>query len=377
MSGHRKRWLLLIPGVILALVVLVLVFLNTIVTYATQKGLNRLAGASGTFKALHVTIIHPGYDIYGLKVQQMPVAAHPEPIFFADRLEMRWSWRQIIRGHLVRRVKIWKARIVIPMRPGDESKPSQPPLEIAKTLESVPSAGLERLEMVDSQVILVDEMHHGERIWVHQLELTLENMASRKKLMNGLPLLVTIRAHLQKTGEVTAFLTMDPFDKGLTFAGSVELRHLALADLHQFTSIKGLTLPEGSIDMFASITCKRGELTGGVKPILKNVKVAAADDKLGDKIKAALADIAVKILSDRVPGRNAVATIIPIHGDLKKPNVQLVPTVLAVLRNAFVEGLSSSLTNVPPPVGGGGILHQARQALSKKSKQPVEAKPQK
>ena len=74
---------------------------------------------------------------------------------------------------------------------------------------------------------------------------------------------------------------------------------------------------------------KRGVLTGGVKPILKNVKVKAADDKLGDKIKAALADVAVKILSDRVPGRNAVATIIPIHGDLKKPDVQLVPTILA------------------------------------------------
>ena len=129
--------------------------------------------------------------------------------------------------------------------------------------------------------------------------------------------------------------------------------------------------------MFASVTCKRGTLTGGVKPILKNVKVAAADNKLGDKIKAALADVAVKIFSDRVPGRNAVATIIPIHGDLKKPDVQLVPTVLAVLRNAFVEGLSSSLTNVPPPVGSGGILHQARQALSKKSKHPVEAKPEK
>jgi hypothetical protein len=307
----------------------------------------------------------------------MPASEHKEPIFYADKIEMRWSWREILHGHLVRRVKIWKARIEVPMRPGDESKPSQPPLEIAKVLESVPSAGLERLELVDSQVILVDEIHHGERLWIHNLQFTLENLTTRKKLMKGLPVLVTIRTKLQNTGELTAFLTLDPFDKGLTFAGSVELKHLALADLHQFTTIKGLTLPDGSIDVFASVTCKRGELTGGVKPILKNVKVAAADNGLGNKIKALLADVAVKIFSDRVPGRNAVAAIIPIHGDLKQPNVQLVPTVLAVLRNAFVEGLSSSLTNVPPPVGGGGILHQARQALSKKSQKPIEAHPNK
>jgi len=130
--------------------------------------------------------------------------------------------------------------------------------------------------------------------------------------------------------------------------------------------------------MFASVTCKRGTLTGGVKPILKNVHVEAPDSGLGTKIKALLADVAVKISSDRVQGRNAVAAIIPIHGDLKKPDVQLVPTILAVLRNAFVEGLSSSLSNVPPPVDQkGGFFHQARQALSKKSKQPIEAQPKK
>jgi hypothetical protein len=374
MAGHRKRWLWLIPGVLVALVALVLILLNPIVTYATQKGLDRIAGASGTFKKLSVTLIHPGYDIYGLKIVEMPAKPKQEPLLYAERIEMRWSWRQMLHGHLLRRVKMWNARVQVPMRPGDESKPSQPPLEIAKTLESVPSAGLERLELVDSQVVLVDETHDDQRLWVHDLQLTVENVASRKKLMKGLPLLVTMRSKVQNSGQLDAFLTMDPFDKGLTFAGSVELRHMALADLHQFTTIAGLKLPEGTIDVFASVTCKRGELTGGIKPILKNVKVTAADDGLGNKIKAVLADAAVKIFSDRVPGRNAVSTIIPIHGDMKKPDVQLVPALLAVMRNAFVEGLSASLSNVPPPQGSGGFFHQARRALSKDSKQPVEAK---
>ena len=374
--AFRKRWLFLwIPLGIVGLVLLVLLFINPIVAYGTQTGLDRLKGTSGSFHGLHVTIIHPGYNLYGLKVVEMPASEHKEPIFYADRIEMRWSWREIFKGHLVRRVKIWNPKVVIPMRPGENGKPAQPPLEIARTLESVPSAGLERLEIVGGQITLVDEHHEGQRVWLHDVNATLENLKTRKKTMEGLPVLVTVRGKLQKTGELTLFLTADPFDKGLTFAGSVELRHLALADLHQFTKIEGLELPDGSIDMFASITCKRGELTGGIKPILKNVKVTAADNKLGDKIKAVLADAAVKLFSDRVPGRNAVATIIPIHGDLKKPDVQLLPTVLAVLRNAFVEGLSSSLSNVPPTVGKGGFFHQARKALSKKSEKPIEAEP--
>jgi len=376
--AFRKRWLFLwIPLGIIGIALLALLFINPIVTYGTQKGLNRLKGTSGSFHGLRVTILKPGYNIYGLKVVETPAKEH-EPLFYADRVEMRWSWRDIFHGHLVRRVKMWNPKIVIPMRPGENGKPAQPPLEIARTLESVPSAGLDRLEIVGGQITLVDEHHNGERIWLHDVNATLENLKTRKKLMEGMPVLVTVRGKLQKTGEVTLFLTADPFDKGLTFAGSVELRHLALADLHQFTTIKGLKIPDGQIDMFASVTAKRGVLTGGIKPILKNVKVEAADSGLGNKIKAALADVAVKIFSDRVPGRNAVAAIIPIHGDLKKPDFQLVPTILAVLRNAFVEGLSSSLSNVPPPVDEkGGFFHQARKALSKKSQHPIEAQPKK
>ena len=377
--AFRKRWLFLwIPLGIVGLLLLALLFINPIVSYGTQKGLDRLKGTSGSFHGLHVTIIHPGYNLYGLKVVETPASEHKDPIFYADRIEMRWSWREIFHGHLVRRIKMWNPKVVIPMRPGENGKPAQPPLEIARTLESVPSAGIERLEIVGGQITLVDEHHDGQRVWLHDVNATLENLTSRKKLMEGLPVLVTVRGKLQKTGDLVLFVTADPFDKGLTFAGSFELRHLALADLHQFTTIKGLKIPDGSIDMFGSVTCKRGTLTGGVKPILKNVKVEAADNGLGNKLKALLADVAVKIFSDRVPGRNAVAAIIPIHGDLKKPDVQIVPTILAVLRNAFVEGLTSSLSNVPPPVDQkGGFFHQARQALSKKSKQPIEAQPKK
>jgi hypothetical protein len=375
----RRRFWLILPIALVAVLAAAYFTLDLTVTYATQKGLDRLKGVTGSFQKLHVTVFHPGYNVYGLKVTEMPVTAHKEPIFYADRIEMRWSWREIVRGHLVRNIKVWRARVMVPMRPGENGKPAQPPLEIAKTLESVPSAGLERLSLVNSEISIVDRHHNGERLWFHDVDATIENAASRKQLMRGLPLLVTARGKLQRSGELVLFLTVDPFDRGLTFAGSAEIRHLQLSDLHQFTTIKGLTLPEGKLDVFASVTCKRGEVTGGVKPILENVKVKAADDKLGHKIKAFFADVAVKILSDRVPGRHALATVIPIHGDLRHLDVQVTPAIMGVLRNAFVEGLSASLSNVPPPLAEKkqGFFRQARQALTKKNKQPVRAQPRK
>ena len=55
------------------------------------------------------------------------------------------------------------------------------------------------------------------------------------------------------------------------------------------------------------------------------------------------------MFSDRVPNRNAVATVIPIKGTLTGPDVQLWPSIFGVLRNAFVEGLTSGYAHLPPP----------------------------
>ena len=101
--------------------------------------------------------------------------------------------------------------------------------------------------------------------------------------------------------------------------------------------------------MFAEFKAAGGAITGGVKPVLKNVKVRPTEDDFGNKLKAWIADKGLRLFSDRVPDRNAVVTIIPIKGRLDDPDVQLWPTVLGVIRNAFVEGISSGFTHLPPP----------------------------
>ena len=59
------------------------------------------------------------------------------------------------------------------------------------------------------------------------------------------------------------------------------------------------------------------------------------------------------IFSDRVPACNAVATVIPIKGNLTDPNIQLWPTIFGVVRNAFLEGLTSGYAHLPPDAAPG------------------------
>jgi hypothetical protein len=108
-----------------------------------------------------------------------------------------------------------------------------------------------------------------------------------------------------------------------------------------------------------------GRLSGGVRPVLNNPSTEPVKPGLGPKLKALLADATLNIFKDDVPGRHAVATTIPIEGRLDSPDLQLVPTILGVVRNAFVRGVSDSLHGLPPPKAKErqSTLEQARSTL--------------
>jgi hypothetical protein len=57
------------------------------------------------------------------------------------------------------------------------------------------------------------------------------------------------------------------------------------------------------------------------------------------------------VVSDRVPGRDAVAGIVPIQGSLNDTQAELWPAVVSVLRNAFVQGIAAGFSRLPPPSG--------------------------
>jgi hypothetical protein len=90
------------------------------------------------------------------------------------------------------------------------------------------------------------------------------------------------------------------------------------------------------------------------------------------RLKAWFADKAVELASDRIPERKAVATVIPLRGTLDDPHVQVMPAVMGVIRNAFVAGLASGFSYLPPPVAEKprGVLGQASDALKKRPGPP-------
>jgi hypothetical protein len=384
MSLRGRRWarrLVIVAAVLVAIVVAIRMLIDPIATHYTRKGLNDAKGISGDFQRVHVTVFPPGYEIWRIKLIEEPGGSERHPLFYAERVGVSVDWRALLRGRLAARARLDEPKITISKRadaPKDKQpKPAALP-DVDAALRKVIPARVQRIEVRDGEVLYRDlTAPRHPQIWLHALELSAENLATREELAGGRPATVNASAKLGKSGDVTLFVSANPFAKSLEFAGKASLEGWKAAELFDLIQpATKLQTPEGTLDVFVEFRAKGGEITGGVKPVLKNVRVRATEDDLGNRLKAWVADKGLRLFSDRVPDRNAVATVVPIKGKLTDPDIQLWPTILGVIRNAFVEGISSGFTHLPPPTADKkeGVLEQAKEALDK-DQGPPEAQP--
>lgn len=153
------------------------------------------------------------------------------------------------------------------------------------------------------------------------------------------------------------------------------IKDFDLKDAYNLVDSKSdIAFGKGKLELLARFGCKAGKLTGAVQPVIKNAEVKSAKEAFGTKVKAWAANLGVDLLSDRVPGRNAVSTVVPIEGNLSDPQIQLWPTIFGVFRNAFVQGIGTAFSHLPPPRANEpeNVLEQATRAIDRKPGLPKE-----
>jgi hypothetical protein len=360
---------------ILALVVVVLGFLiDPIVTWRTRVVLRDMEGMRGTFDDVSVSPLDLSYEIWGLSIQKVLADGKGVPYLDVERARFGLYWKELVKRHLVAVVDLDAPRLrLVSTKAKDRQKETGE--EAGKGIEDLAPFLLDRMQVKDGELLWIDA-REPERpaLRIHGIEGTLENFASRKALAKNEPTVLAMRGTLQKTGKVSVFATADPLAKKLTFAGQGRVEGLRLVELRSLLATKSDVSPdEGALDMNIRFEAKDGILRGGIRPIVKGGELRASEEGLKPKVKELIGNAALNIFSDDVPGRDAVATTIPIRGRVDDPEAQAVPTIVGILRNAFVRGLEDGLSGLPPPTAKQkeNTLEQARRAFSpKRSAQP-------
>ncbi len=378
---YRQKKVWLPPVILVALFLLVFYGLDPVVEWQTRERLKVLEPAyKVTFEDASLQPTRLNYALTGLKVTQQSAGGDALPYVSVGRMEVGIYGKELLNFHLVAYVEVDKARLNLIAAEKKDDQQLEPKVpDLAEKLEKMIPLKIDRIQLRDGAVLFTDKTKpEFPAIWLHHVDATVENLATRAALARGEPTSVAVSGKLQESGELSVFLTADPLARGLFFAGRANLANFELKELGEtMASETGLRASEGTLDLFAEFDCRAGKLEGGIKPVLKKVKVVQGKPGLGNAIKAVLADAAVKLLSDRVANREAVATVVPIRGDITSPNLQLWPAIIGVLRNAFVIGVAEGYSRLPPLEASGkdGPLKQLVEGLDKKD--TPKAQPQK
>ncbi len=382
----HTRWprrVLIAAGIVLALAIVVGLVLDPVAAHYTRKALDGSDAVSGNFEKVHVTVLPPGYEVSRLKLIEARGGDWAQPLFYARRALATVDWRRLLHAELALSVRLDEPKVIVLAKEPPSAKPERPatpPPDIRSSLQKLLPARANRVEIRDGEFLLRDRAapRHPE-IWVHHIELVIENVTTRKGLAGGQPATVSARATLGHSGAATLYASADPFAAKPEFVGTLALRGWKVAELYDLEEpITTLQTPEGTIGIFAKFKAHAGAISGGIKAVLENIDVRPTEETFGNKLKAWVADKGIRLFADRVPERNAVATVVPIEGRFDQPDTEILPAILGVVRNAFVEGVSAGFAHLPPPAApqSEGMLTQAKHSLEK-DKGPPKAQPPK
>ncbi|WP_242394250.1 DUF748 domain-containing protein [Anaeromyxobacter oryzisoli] len=359
-------------GAIAVLLIALNFALTPLVGWYLRRTLAGLEGMRGSFSGVNVKLRGLSCEIHDLRIEKTTAGGAALPYIAADRVEVGLYGRQLLRGHVVAAVELDRPRLNLLLAPEREDKrASQTPREVPKIgrrLERLAPFRLDRVEVRRGEILWIDAREKERpRVRVHGIEATLENFATRPALAQHEPTVLAARATVQRSGKMTVFATADPLAKSLTFAGEGKLQGLQVAELSGLIGAKSGVKPEkGELEVAVAFKALDGRLDGGVRPVLKGAELKAAKPGIGNALKALVGNAALDIFADETRGRDAVATTIPIQGTVTGPQIQAVPTIVGILRNAFVRGLTASFSALPPPKAKKkeGVLEQARRGLS-------------
>lgn len=383
---HRRAWFWVL-AVFAVIVFGIGVALDPIAAMFVQKGLDQgLTGYHGSFSKVHVSIIPIKFEITDLSLVQDGMD-QKDQLVAVKHLEARAKWSNLLTGKIVATAafdhaafRVLFGQAVAPpeaVEAGKEAakKVKEENLDIGKILHELIPFRVDRIEMKDSEVTLIDATDPKRpTFWINDIEMVVENITSRELMDRDAPLMLTGRATVAKTGVLKLLFVADLLDVKPGVTGQAQLTGLKLESLYQWAAAKAGVSPHGTVNVFVNANTGKGALKGDVKVMARDVHVDGLET-VGDKLKALGANIAFKILADKEENRT-VATTLPLRGSLDTPDVQIWPTILGVVRNAFVDTLNWGFGDLPVKTAPKkeGVIEQIVNGLDGK-KEGVKAQP--
>ncbi|WP_345100315.1 DUF748 domain-containing protein [Mucilaginibacter panaciglaebae] len=342
-----KAGYLIIVLLLLALIVIRLALPGIVRNYVNKK-LNELPGYTGHVDDIDISLYRGAYVINGLLLKKKTDPSK-YPFLVIRRADLSVEWRSLFHGRLVSEIILDRPVIHILATEEINKEPSKD--SWTKTVKALMPITINRLQVNNGKFTYLDlSKQPVTDLHIDHMQLTALNLANVQKQAKRLPSHVLLTGtsigggHLKAEMDVNALKNIPDMAMGMSLTGT------NLLSLNSFFEGNAkMDVERGQIDIFSKFTLMDGQMDGYVKPFIKDLKVLNVKKDIKKKggvlrvIKKAVVGLFAKAVTN--PKTKKIATVIPIHGNIKDPQTSGWTTFVGVLKNAFIRAFHESLSN--------------------------------
>jgi hypothetical protein len=329
---------------VLGLIVLRLA-LPGIVKHYVNKQLNELPGYTGYVDDIDIALWRGAYVIKGLHLNKK-TDAPKYPFLEIERSDLSIEWKPLFHGRLVGKITCDRPILNILATESLHKEPSKDTW--TATLKALMPITINLFTVNEGRFAYYDFNKKPAHGWhIDNMHLNATNLANVQKRGDPLPSDVNLTGTVIGGGKLRTTAKVNVLKEMPDFDGAIQLTDIDLLSLNPMleADVK-FDLERGKLDLFSKLSVMDGEITGYLKPFIKELKVldVKKDVKKGGPIrvvKKAIVGLVAGILKNHKTKK--IATIVQLHGNVKNPKTSPWETFLGVLKNAFIRALHESI----------------------------------
>jgi hypothetical protein len=310
--------------------------------------LNEIPGYRGRVGSVSLDLWRGAYEIQEAKLEKLN-SDIPVPFFEAKTIDLMIEWREIIHGAFVGQITLLQPKLNYVAGPTTQSSQNHIDASWQQRVEELFPLRINRLQIEDGEVHFRD-FHSSPKvnIFLDHLAATATNLKNTRERGENLFSVIEASGQPMQGASLQLRARLDALASQPTFDLSAELHDMPLRDLNDFfMAYGGFEMSGGHLDVFTQLVARNGNITGYVKPILKDASVKIWSGQENNPVQF-LWEPLITLLSQILKNwpHDQFATKIPISGTFDDPRLNSWAAFFGLIRNAWIQALHPGMEGV-------------------------------
>lgn len=343
---RKRKIVYIVLGSLLIILTGLRISLPYILLNYVNKQLTMIDGYTGHVNDIDVALYRGAYTIKQIKLDKTGGKV-PVPFFAADIIDLSVQWKALLKGRIVAEIEVERPTLNFVSGPSKATSQTDIDNDWTKVVDNLLPVKLNRFQVNNGKIHYRD-FHSSPRVNIEagEVHILAENLTNAGQIKNTLPSTVKASATVYN-GTVNLDMKINPLTTIPTFDLNARLSPVKITAMNDFLQAYGnFDAETGTISMYCEAAAKDKKITGYVKPIIKDLKVANwKEDKknLGKKVWESIVDAVGWVLTNK--RKDQIATTAEFTGNIDTPDVNTWVIIGQLLRNAFIQALYPALEN--------------------------------